>query len=266
MTQLETLLEEALKEGLGDMWGKLTGQSSGFRYLDRNTWDKLYAKEPKKIAMIANTPGAKDTAILIDGLFKTYEGDPQIGKLRQNLLSLAKAKKLQELAQLIKGLQAEARQVQSVKGQSVRGMEEISKIANCLTEDIKFNNGLLIENLEPQEPSVQQIQKTYVLKIWDEVDDNQHFTQTKINIALPTDADDQLVGKMISDKVSEIFELVSVEVLHVRKQGNYYVIQEDLGGGRLAIIIAYEIAEEDQGPSAQEIEELEAMTDQEPLN
>lgn len=265
MTQLEILLEAALKEGLGDIWGKLTGQQSEFKYLNKNIWDQLYAKEPKKIAMIANTPGAKDTAILLDGLFKTYSGNQEIAKLRQNLLELAKAKKLQELAQMIKGLQAEARQVQSVKGQSIRGMEEINKIANCLTENIDFNNGLLIE--EPiTPPTIQpQTQKHFQLKIWDEVDDNQQFTQTKISIAPPAGANDQIIGEMISDKISDLFKLVNVKVLHVRKQGNYYVIQEDLGGGRLAIIIAYEVSEDDQGPSAQEIEELEAMTDQEPL-
>ena len=99
------------------------------------------------------------------------------------------------------------------------------------------------------------MRKRFSLKIWDEVEDSERLSQREIELDLPvTGTNDQMVGEMISQKMTEICHLYEinrswpsewfqVKVTHVRRQSSYYVIQEDLGGGRLSVIIAYDCTE-----------------------
>ena len=88
------------------------------------------------------------------------------------------------------------------------------------------------------------MRKRFSLKIWDEVEDSERLSQREIELDLPvTGTNDQMVGEMISQKMTEICHLYEVKVTHVRRQSSYYVIQEDLGGGRLGVIIAYDCTE-----------------------
>ena len=87
------------------------------------------------------------------------------------------------------------------------------------------------------------MKKKFSLKIWDEVEDCDRLSWKEVELDLPIGTNDQMVGEMISHKLNEIHQLHDLKVVHVRRQSSYYVIQEDLGGGRLSVIIAYDCTE-----------------------
>jgi hypothetical protein len=75
----------------------------------------------------------------------------------------------------------------------------------------------------------------YFLQVWDEVIDH---GLKPVYVEVEQDERVAVVAQRISDVLCERFGLVGVVVTHVREQNGRLVIQEDLGGGRLAVIIA----------------------------
>jgi len=88
------------------------------------------------------------------------------------------------------------------------------------------------------------MKKKFSLKWWDEVEDSDQLHAKEIEIDIPFwSEDDDFAGNVISDELNKIHQLHDIKVVHVRRQGPYYVIQQDLGGGRLGVIIAYDCTE-----------------------
>lgn len=165
MEDLKPIIESILAEaGLGDLLqkgaqavkgalglGTQDTQNSGL--FNRDEWGRIIQLANKQVNTLANTPQVTDALQVISGLFKIIGNDPKlrmsVSKVHRQFrdaLNNYKAKKdkpsAEALSKLVNQFKEEADKVRATHSEN---KNPINNIANVMSENVRFNNGLNVE-------------------------------------------------------------------------------------------------------------------------
>jgi hypothetical protein len=139
-------LERVIKEGWFDKIKGTIGTQTGteYRLIPKEQWINLLKNRKQLVDMLANTPEIKDTANLVTDILEQLSdsGSMEAKKIQQQIRQSIRNKDKKALIELIRGIQQEADRIRTVR---THMRDDIQKIAQTITEDIKSNNGLLLD-------------------------------------------------------------------------------------------------------------------------
>jgi uncharacterized protein with von Willebrand factor type A (vWA) domain len=156
MDSISTLLEEAINEGLMDkLRGAVGLKNKGqFELIPKEEWETLIKDNRQLVNMFANTPGIGDAYDLAKNVLQALDeqGCLEAKRVAQSfriaLKNLKKDNRDQEakkdIIRIVKGLQKEADQIRTVRTAHGLRRESIEEIASVISEDIRYNNGLIL--------------------------------------------------------------------------------------------------------------------------
>lgn len=154
--EIQMLLEEAVQEGILDKLRGAIGlkEKGQYELIPKEKWESLIKENRRLVEMFANTPGIGDAYDLVQDILEalTENNCMHARKLAQNLriatnqLKKDKSNKeaKSEIIRIIKGLQKEANLIRTVRQDRGLRRESIEDIAEAISEDIRYNNGLII--------------------------------------------------------------------------------------------------------------------------
>jgi polyhydroxyalkanoate synthesis regulator phasin len=151
LRQMTKLIQEAIDEGLMDKLRSAVGLKSNdldeYKIIPKDQWEALIKDNDRAVNMLANTPGARDAAGLMSELLDqlVQSGSMEARKAQRAIRDAIKGKNKEELLSIVRGLQREADKIRSVRSHVRLKRESPESIAKMIGEDIKVNNGLLIE-------------------------------------------------------------------------------------------------------------------------
>ena len=151
LQQMTKLIQEAIEEGLMDKLRSAVGLKPNdldeYKIIPKDQWEALIKDNDRAVNMLANTPGARDAAGLVSELLDqlVQSGSMEARKAQRAIRDAIKGKNKEELLSIVRGLQKEADKIRSVRSHVRLKRESPESIAKMIGEDIKVNNGLLIE-------------------------------------------------------------------------------------------------------------------------
>jgi polyhydroxyalkanoate synthesis regulator phasin len=151
LRQMTKLIQEALEEGLMDKLRSAVGLKPNdldeYKIISKDQWETLIKDNDRAVNMLANTPGARDAAGLVSELLDqlVQSGSMEARKAQRAIRDAIKGKNKEELLSIVRGMQREADKIRSVRSHVRLKRESPECIAKMIGEDIRVNNGLLIE-------------------------------------------------------------------------------------------------------------------------
>jgi polyhydroxyalkanoate synthesis regulator phasin len=151
LRQMTKLIQEALEEGLMDKLRSAVGLKPNdldeYKIIPKDQWETLIKDNDRAVNMLANTPGASDAAGLVSELLDqlVQSGSMEARKAQRAIRDAIKGKNKEELLSIVRGMQREADKIRSVRSHVRLKRESPECIAKMIGEDIRVNNGLLIE-------------------------------------------------------------------------------------------------------------------------
>ena len=152
----ELLGDIILDEGVLDWAKEKLGVQTAKDEISKDQWNKLWNNSEKVVSTFANTISMNDKVnYFVDVVLPQIEGADMLQLKLKNIIRKASQMKkqndpkfadvLKELIQIVSGAHAMAGNIRRVRGQ--RGSQvndDITKIAEKLSEDINTNNGVIL--------------------------------------------------------------------------------------------------------------------------
>ena len=151
LRQMTKLIQEAVEEGLMDKLRSAVGLKPNdldeYKIIPKDQWESLMKDNGRAVNMLANTPGASDAARLVSELLEqlVQNNSMEARKALRVIRDAIKGKDKEELLNIVRGIQKEADRIRSVRSHVRLKRESPEGIADIIGEDIRVNNGLLIE-------------------------------------------------------------------------------------------------------------------------